>query len=161
MSGVEDHGRKPVNVMLAKLGHMSFSMMFLKAKDLGIHPGQVPICAYLYHHDGCRQKEIVEALRIKPSTVSVSMERLEKNGLITRRPEEGHPRIVRVYVTEKLRECYRTLKNVLEESDGILLNGFSEKEKEQMCEYLQRMIGNLEQVQKSENGSRCCGQEEL
>ena len=72
MDQMEGRYRDSVNMLLGKIAHMSYSMMFQEAKNLGIHPGQVPICGYLYHHDGCRQKEIGEALRIRPSTVSVS-----------------------------------------------------------------------------------------
>ena len=167
IEGKESFSRNSVNALLGKLAHMMFSSMFRKAKDLGIHPGQVPICAWLYNHNGCRQKEIVEALKIKPSTVSVSMDRLEKSGLIMRKQEAQHPRIVKVYVTEKMEECYRVLKSVLAESEEMLTSGFSTKEKELLQSYLLRMAENLEHMQNPErmqNQEKCGksrGQEEV
>ncbi len=138
---------------------MSYSSMFQEAKNLGIHPGQVQICGYLYHHDGCRQKEIGEALRIRPSTVSVSIERMEKNGLIVRKRDTMHPRIVKVYMTEKLRGCYRLFGEILEKNEKTIMNGFTEEEKEQLKGYLNRIFSNLEQGSKKSGG--CRGQEEV
>ena len=158
MDQMEGRYRDSVNMLLGKIAHMSYSMMFQEAKNLGIHPGQVPICGYLYHHDGCRQKEIGEALRIRPSTVSVSIERMEKNGLIVRKRDAMHPRIVKVYVTEKLRGCYRTFGEILEKNEKAIIHGFTEEEKEQLKGYLNRIFSNLEQESKS---GGCCRQEEV
>ena len=159
MDQMEGRYRDSVNMLLGKIAHMSYSMMFQEAKNLGIHPGQVPICGYLYHHDGCRQKEIGEALRIRPSTVSVSIERMEKNGLIVRKRDAMHPRIVKVYVTEKLRGCYRTFGEILEKNEKAIIHGFTEEEKEQLKVYLNRIFSNLEQESKKSGG--CCRQEEV
>ena len=159
MDTMEGRHRDSVNMLLGKIAHMSYSMMFQEAKNLGIHPGQVPICGYLYHHDGCRQKEIGEALRIRPSTVSVSIERMEKNGLIVRKRDAMHPRIVKVYVTEKLRGCYRTFGEILEKNEKAIIHGFTEEEKEQLKGYLNRIFSNLEQESKKSGG--CCRQEEV
>ena len=159
MDQMEGRYRDSVNMLLGKIAHMSYSMMFQEAKNLGIHPGQVPICGYLYHHDGCRQKEIGEALRIRPSTVSVSIERMEKNGLIVRKRDAMHPRIVKVYVTEKLRGCYRTFGEILEKNEKAIIHGFTEEEKEQLKGYLNRILSTLEQESKKSGG--CCRQEEV
>ena len=99
------------------------------------------------------------ALRIKPSTVSVSIERMEKNGLIVRKRDAMHPRIVKVYVTEKLRGCYRTFGEILEKNEKTIMKGFTEEEKEQLQGYLNRIFSNLEQGSKKSGG--CCGQEEV
>ena len=159
MARTEGKYRNSINMLLGGIAHMSYSIMFQEAKNLGIHPGQIPICGYLYQHNGCRQKEIGEALRIKPSTVSVSIERMEKNGLIVRKRDAMHPRIVKVYVTEKLRGCYRTFGEILEKNEKTIMKGFTEEEKEQLQGYLKRIISNLEQESKKSGG--CCGQEEV
>lgn len=159
MQNAENRYRNSVNALLGKVTHMSYSVMFREAASLGIHPGQVPLCAYLYLHSGCRQKEIAEALRIKPSTVSVSIDRMEKSGLVEKKTDRQNARIVKIYATEKLAECYRTLEKVLEEREKILTGGFTEEEKELLRSYMKRMVRNLEQER--ENSGVCCGQEEL
>ena len=147
IEGKESFNRNSVNALLGKLAHMMFSSMFRKAKDLGIHPGQVPICAWLYHHNGCRQKEIVEALKINRPPFPFPWTGLEKSGLITRKQDPQHPRVVKVYVTEKMEECYRALKSVLAEDEETLTSGFSPEEKELLQSYLLRMAENLERMQ--------------
>lgn len=161
MLQMEGRDRNSVNALIGKVTHMSYSVMFRRAGSLGIHPGQVPLCAYLYRNNGCRQKEIADALRIKPSTVSVSIDRMEKNGLVIKKPDAQCQRITRIYATEKLKECYCMLEKVLKEREDVLMKDFKEEEKETLRGYLNRMVCNLEQAQKLENSSRDCGQEEV
>jgi len=84
---------------------------------------------------------------------------MEKNGLIVRKRDAMHPRIVKVYVTEKLRGCYRTFGEILEKNEKTIMKGFTEEEKEQLQGYLNRIFSNLEQGSKKSGG--CCGQEEV
>lgn len=84
---------------------------------------------------------------------------MEKNGLIVRKRDAMHPRIVKVYVTEKLRGCYRTFGEILEKNEKAIIHGFTEEEKEQLKGYLNRIFSNLEQESKKSGG--CCRQEEV
>ncbi len=45
----------------------------------------MPILAVLWKEDGCSQKELASQLGVKPPTVTVSIQRLEKIGIIVRK----------------------------------------------------------------------------
>src|SRR5690606_27102253 len=53
----------------------------LMLKDHNVHPGQPPVLFELTRQDGLRQSELAERLRIKPSTVTVMLNRMVKNRL--------------------------------------------------------------------------------
>ena len=50
-------------------------------KELEIHPSQIPILAILGKNEEYSQKEIAQILGVKPPTVTVSIQRLEKMGM--------------------------------------------------------------------------------
>ncbi len=59
-------------------------------------------CSVYWHHkDGLSQREIAEKLHIKPPTVNVTVQRLEKAGFLYREADEKDQRISRIYMTEK------------------------------------------------------------
>ena len=55
-------------------------------QELGIYPGQIPVLGLLAYKDGLSQREIAEHLRIKPPTVNVTVQRLEKQDFFTEKP---------------------------------------------------------------------------
>ena len=68
-----------------EISRMYMEKCFGKLKSLGIHPRQMPILAVLWKEDGCSQKELASQLGVKPPTVTVSIQRLEKIGIIVRK----------------------------------------------------------------------------
>lgn len=59
---------------------------FGQMQELGIYPGQIPVLGLLAHKDGLSQREIAEKLHIKPPTVNVTVQRLEKRDSFTEKP---------------------------------------------------------------------------
>jgi MarR family transcriptional regulator for hemolysin len=68
---------------------------------------------------------------------------MEAEGLVARRACEGDSRAVRVYLTDKGREYDGEARAMLRRLDGILMQGFDEKETEQLTAMLCRMRENL------------------
>ena len=65
---------------------------FGQMQELGIYPGQIPVLGLLAYKDGLSQREIAEHLRIKPPTVNVTVQRLEKAGFLYREADEKDQR---------------------------------------------------------------------
>lgn len=125
---------------------------------MGIHPGQMPILGFLAEHDGVTQKEISKKLNVKPSTITVSIQRLEKMELARKVQDEKDQRMMRVYLTEQGKEVVVQMKKLLQENEKILLAGFSETE---VC-LLRRMLSQVEDNLKKvpDNKMLWCGCEE-
>ena len=73
--------------MLLRISHLYFTKIYQQMDGIGIHPGQIPIIKLLGYKGELSQKEISQSLHIKPPTVAVSIKRLEKSGLIERKPD--------------------------------------------------------------------------
>ena len=98
---MENNNEKSIQRLIMEISRMYMEKRFGKLKSLGIHPRQMPILAVLWKEDGCSQKELASQLGVKPPTVTVSIQRLEKIGIIVRKQDEKDQRISRIYLTEE------------------------------------------------------------
>lgn len=90
------------------------------------------------------QKEIEQEFGLRPSTATEVLKNLEKEGLICRVPEEQDGRYKKIIFTEKAEAIRETLKDEIEGSESLLLNGITEEEKLKFLEIAQKMLENLD-----------------
>lgn len=90
------------------------------------------------------QKEIEQEFGLRSSTATEVLKNLEKEGLICRVPEEQDGRYKKIIFTEKAEAIRETLKDEIEGSESLLLNGIREEEKLKFLEIAQKMLENLD-----------------
>lgn len=93
--------------------------------------------------DGCSQLELVRKTHLKAPTVSVTLRRLEEEGMVVRRTDEMDMRVMRVYLSEKGRAHNRAVWERLCNLDAELMRGFSEEETAALLQFLERMRDNI------------------
>jgi len=124
-------------------------------RKVGLHKGQPLILALLWEKDGLTQKEIVEALGLRPSTVTIMLRRMEKAGLLQRKTDQQDMRFSRVYLTEKgqlLRERVELIEKQLNEE---CFSGFTSEEKMLLKGFLMKIRDNLKRLNdETENALR-------
>jgi DNA-binding MarR family transcriptional regulator len=111
-----------------------------------LHPRQMPIMFALWRHDGQAQKDLALRLNLAPATVTVTVTRLEKAGIVERRKDPEDQRVSRVYLTERGRDLHDTVVACLRATNDESLTGFTPEETDQLKEYLSRIIDNLERA---------------
>ncbi|MCI1902007.1 MAG: MarR family transcriptional regulator [Bifidobacteriaceae bacterium] len=101
--------------------------------------GQGRILALLKLKDGMRARELARLMGIRVSSLNETLGKMERGGYIERKPYEDDRRIMLIHLTEKGRAARQV-------SDKFppLFEGFSEGDKEQLADYLDRMVANLE-----------------
>ena len=97
----------------------------------------------LGHADGCSQLDLVKKTHLKPPTVSVTLRKLEEEGLVKRRQDPMDLRVTRVYLSEKGQAHHNTVHARLHTVDSLLMQGFGEEETEQLLQFLVRMRNNI------------------
>ena len=65
----------------------------------GVMPGQYPIALELLRHDGATQRDLCEAVRIEQATVANTLKRMERDGLVERRPTSDNARLATNHLT--------------------------------------------------------------
>lgn len=139
-----------VSSLLFRVMHRYGSLNFSKFQKLGIHPGQLPVFVILQKQEGISLREMADRLHIKPPTVTVTIQRLEKAGFVFKKPDDKDQRINRIYLTDKGKALSENMLQLVQEDEQVLVEGFSEEEKEMVMSFLQRMVENLMQASQRE-----------
>ncbi|WNC12442.1 MarR family transcriptional regulator [Brevibacillus brevis] len=124
-----------------KLHRQNVDMLIQK---YDVHPGQPPLLMRLTRTDGMVQKELARRMNVKPATLTVMINRMEKSGLVTRRPDPHDQRSSRVYLTDKGRIAAGAVKDALELLEGKCFERFTEEEKTMLWDMLTRIHADLE-----------------
>jgi len=112
---------------------------------LNLTDGQPKILYNLAKGDGCIQKELAERCRIKPSTLTVMLARLEEQGYIYRESllVSGGKHACRVLLTKKGWDIVKKITDLIDSLEERTLRGFTETEKRQLLDLLGRAADNL------------------
>ena len=75
-------------------------------KDSGLSPAQMHTVEVIGHNQNMRMKELAERLGVTTGTLTVGVDKLEKMGLVERKPHEKDRRSWLIVLTEKGKLMY-------------------------------------------------------
>ena len=114
--------------------------------DLGIHHSQHRMLIYLTHHTGeiPSQRELAEVLGVSPAAVTTTLQRLEREGYVTRTITDEDNRKNEICVTEKGRAKVMEGREAVEATDRAMFDGFTEEELATLRAMMERIDKNLD-----------------
>ena len=113
-------------------------------EEMDLTAAQGRIMGYLAHSKQAPcSRDIEEVFHLTHPTVSGLLSRLEKKGFIEFRPDEHDRRCKRIFVLPKGVECDARMRQTLQNNEALLVQGFSEEEKELFAQLLQRALQNM------------------
>ncbi len=89
------------------------------------------------------QKDLEEAFGITRSTVSKVVNLMVQKGLVARSPVDYDARLKKLTLTPKSLELISYMDEDRRNHENVLMQGFSEDEKMQLTEYIERMKNNM------------------
>ena len=135
-----------VDFLMIKLLHVYATKIFHQLSHVNLHPGQMPMLDILYRQEGLSQREICSRLCNKPSTVTVSLQRMEKAALIYRVADAKDKRIQRIYLTDSGKEIHREVEKIRKEVGSVMLQGMTPKEVDHLKKQILQMQENMEKM---------------
>jgi len=139
--------RKPehenINFLLGVIGRLRRTQMNEALAANGIYAGQEMFLWHLWRQDGLTQSQLVERLCVQPPTISKMLDRMEKAGLVERRPDPDDSRISRVYLTEQGRRSQDAVSEVWMSIERRLTQGLSVEERLLLRRLLLQVHENL------------------
>lgn len=96
--------------------------------------------------DGISQKRIADIIGITPSTVAISIKRMEKSGLVQKIADPNDLRYNHVKLTPKGRGFLDECINAFNAIDAKMFDGFSENDRDHLKTFFKCMIKNLESM---------------
>lgn len=95
----------------------------------GLRQGYRRIMFHLSHgDDGGTQQDLVRHTKLSAPTVSVSLARMEAEGLVRRRPDENDLRVIRVSLTEKGKQLNQRMQEIFREIEDDIGGELTEDE---------------------------------
>lgn len=107
----------------------------------------------LWQKDKVPIVEIAAKTGLAKNTLTVMLDRMEENGLVSRKQSPDDRRKTLVCLTEKAYELERDYNLVSQQMNDLFFQNLSEKEIEELENYLDIILGNLQQAEK-ENRNR-------
>ena len=99
----------------------------------------------LWQKDKITQKELATEIGLAKNTITVMLEKMEKNNLIRRITDENDKRKSLVILTDYAKSLKKSFDEISDEMLKKVYKGFSEEEIDKYEEYLHRIIRNLEE----------------
>lgn len=97
----------------------------------------------LAKRDGRTQLDLVHATHLKAPTISVALQKMEKDGYVTRKPDEYDLRATRVFLTEKGREIDDRIRRRIREEEALAMMDLTESEYETLVKLLLKIKGSI------------------
>jgi DNA-binding MarR family transcriptional regulator len=111
--------------------------------EVGLHRGQQFVLGALWQREGCTQSELAQKLHVRPATITNMLQRMERAGLVTRRPDEGDLRVSRVHLTDAGREIRGPVERAWGDLNEQAFTGFSPEQRSLLAGFLHRIQENL------------------
>ena len=137
---------KALGPMLGCCAHLVRERMDARMSRFGMTPAQTHVLLHLRQNGGqMPQRELLDSLKVKPSTVNGILDRMEEKGLIRRTADENDQRQKQVTATEKGRELNSLVQAAFQEAEAVMVKGLRLEETEALRLLLYRVIENLEE----------------
>jgi DNA-binding MarR family transcriptional regulator len=94
---IEDSLGYLVNRVARSLAHQ----LAEELRPAGVGIGQWAVLMFLWARDGVSQAELSRVVAIEPPTIVRTIDRMVRDGLVTRVPDPDDGRVTRIYLTER------------------------------------------------------------
>ena len=109
----------------------------------GLYFGQPKILKFLYNSKGCDQNTLAKEMECSKASITCSLKRLEKNGLIIREPSKEDLRRNIIKLTPLGEEKLQRADEILRITLSGQFENFSLEEIELMHKLYEKMLNNL------------------
>jgi DNA-binding MarR family transcriptional regulator len=128
-----------VGQLLAQVCRMTGHHLRTHMEKIGLHRGQGFALIHLWHHDGIPQHELSCAMHISPASVTNMLQRMERDGWITRQRDREDQRVVRVFLTDKASAMRVEARTVFHQMEAELSSIYSDEEKTTLRQLLMKL----------------------
>lgn len=124
----------------AQLAKTFSSALNARARTLGFSRGQFPVLLELWNEDGLTQRQLLDRVDVEQATLANTLARMERDGLIERKPHPRDRRAQIIELTAKGRALEETAISASMATDDAVLAGFLRFERQLLLEYMSRAI---------------------
>ena len=140
------HCGNALGPMLGRCAHLARERMDARMSRFGMTSVQTHVLRFLRQNGGqMPQRELLENLKVKPSTVNGILDRMEEKRLVVRSVSGTDARQRVVALTPAGLEREAEVKQSFLEAEALIARGMTEEETDTLRSLLERVIHNLEE----------------
>ena len=139
--------RSQTFVIEDSLGYLVNRLARLMAHELaerirpaGVAIGQWAVLVVLWARDGMTQAELSRVLAIEPPTLVRTIDRMVRDGFVTRAPDPNDGRLSRIYLTERARSLRDELVPLAAAVNEEILNELTASESRTLRRLLTKLV---------------------
>ena len=136
-------GRDDLGFVLAKAAQRwneLLAVRFAAAGYADVRPSYGSVLLPLYEEDGLRMGELARRARLSKQTITAMIRRLERDGLVERRPDPTDARAALVFLTERSRSFEPVAAEALRELDALARGRLSADRVEELKRSLRALM---------------------
>lgn len=129
----------------SKIREAGNAFLIKKLKEQGLDslaPSHGDILAVLYKYEKLTMKEIADKIHRTKATVTVLIDKLEKENLVKREKSTADNRSTYIVLTQKSIDLKPVFGKIAEELNAMLYKGFTKEEAKQIDLLLEKMLKN-------------------
>lgn len=135
---------KSLGYVVNHLSRLMTQALGEETASLGVTPGQLPVLMCLWEQDGLTQRELYQRVHIEQATMSNTLSRMERDGLVKRKPDPDDRRASRVMLTAKAKKIEAALNEATKTVTKNALGSLKKKDKKTVMDLMGAMIENLD-----------------
>ena len=132
-----------IGAVIADVARLLRTAFDRRVRTLGITRAQWLVLTRLHRHPGVSQSELADLMEVERASAGRMIDRLEANGWVERRAQNGDRRVKRVYLTPEAERVHRRIWRVAEATVDDALADLSAREGAQLRALLGRVKKNL------------------
>ncbi len=109
---------------------------------LGLSNGQGGVISVLGRYGSLTQNELARFRQVTPATISIMLDRMERDGLVVRFTSKENSRANNIRLTEKGAEIYSKLDAFMSCEPEVVFKGLTGEEKALAAEVFRKIIEN-------------------
>ena len=113
-----------------------------------VRPAYLGVLLCLWAEDGGKTVELARCARLEPSTMTGLLDRMERDGLISREPDPNDRRAYRIFLTDAGREVKAPVQGITQKVLDSVFSGIGEEDLAGTMKVLQQVLVNVEEGSK-------------
>jgi len=113
------------------------------ARELELTLPQCKVLAHLSRNEGISQARLAELTETDPMTLVRTLDRMQQDGWIERRPDPADRRAHCLFLCEPARPVVARIWKIAEQTRSEMLVRLTQREREQLMDLLERIHGSL------------------
>ena len=150
---MSDEDERHIGFLISDIARLMRTSFDRRVRGLGLTRSQWLVINRLHRRPGATQSELAEMLEVEKATAGRTIDRMEKNGWVLRRPDAADRRVNRLHLTAEAATLQMQLAQIADRNVDDALALLSANERAQFGEWMHRVKRQLQTMLGSEQAA--------